>query len=67
VMLAALPGGGLAGLALALAGTWAFGWHMTWQIGKLNIDDPASCLRVFHSNRDAGLLAALFLAIAASL
>ena len=67
VMLAALPGGTLAPLGLALAGTWAFGWHMTWQISKLNIDDPASCLRIFHSNRDAGLLAALFLAIAASL
>ncbi len=67
VMLAALPDRGMAAMGLGLAGVWAFGWHLTWQIGKLDIDDPASCLRVFHSNRDAGLLAALFLAVAATL
>jgi 4-hydroxybenzoate polyprenyltransferase len=71
VMTAALPANpsanSLAALGLGLAGAWAFGWHMTWQMGRLDIDDPASCLRVFHSNRDAGLIAALFLAIAASL
>ena len=67
VMLAALPDRGIAALILGLAGVWAFGWHMTWQLAKLKIDDPASCLRIFHSNRAAGLIAALFLAIAASL
>lgn len=54
-------------LAVALAGVWAFGWHMAWQMQKLDQDDPASCLRVFRSNRDAGLIAALFLAAAALL
>jgi 4-hydroxybenzoate polyprenyltransferase len=48
-----------------LAGVWAMGWHMVWQLRRLDIDDPASCLRVFRSNRDAGLILALFLAIAA--
>ena len=64
-ILAALPGGNPAALAAGLIGAWAFGWHMTWQMRRLDIDDPASCLRVFHSNRDAGLIAALFLAAAA--
>jgi hypothetical protein len=30
------------------------------------MDDAGSCLREFRSNRDAGLLAALFLAVAAA-
>ncbi len=67
VILAALPGRDLMALGLGLTGTWAFGWHLAWQMRRLDIDDPASCLRVFHSNRDAGLLVALFLAIAAAL
>lgn len=52
-------------LALALIGVAAFGQHMTWQLRVLDIDDPASCMRVFRSNRDAGVIPALFLAIAA--
>src|ERR1700704_5529144 len=54
----------LIGLALALAGarwpTWiglaAFAAHLIWQIKRLEISDPALCLRIFKSNRDAGLL-----------
>ncbi|OLE34640.1 MAG: 4-hydroxybenzoate polyprenyltransferase [Alphaproteobacteria bacterium 13_1_20CM_3_64_12] len=54
----------LIGVALALAGTgfpaWiglaAFAAHLVWQIRRLQIDDPALCLRLFKSNRDAGLL-----------
>jgi 4-hydroxybenzoate polyprenyltransferase len=30
--------------------------HFAWQIRRLDIDVPASCLGVFRSNRDAGLL-----------
>lgn len=52
-------------LLIGLAGTWAMGWHMLWQMRRLDIDDPANCLRLFRSNRDAGLIAALFLAAAA--
>src|ERR1700686_4548947 len=54
----------LIGLALALAGArwpaWiglaAFATHLIWQIRRLEISDPALCLRIFKSNRDAGLL-----------
>ncbi|MGH6777943.1 MAG: 4-hydroxybenzoate octaprenyltransferase [Bradyrhizobium sp.] len=54
----------LIGAALALAGVrwlaWlglvAFALHLAWQIGRLDIDDPVLCLRIFKSNRDAGLL-----------
>lgn len=51
-------------MSIGLAGAWALGFHMNWQLGKLNINDTQICLRLFRSNRDAGLLAALFLAIA---
>jgi 4-hydroxybenzoate polyprenyltransferase len=54
----------LIGVALALAGAgfaaWvglvAFAGHLVWQISRLQIGDPAGCLRIFRSNRDAGLL-----------
>jgi 4-hydroxybenzoate polyprenyltransferase len=54
----------LIGLALALAGAgfpaWiglaAFAAHLIWQVKRLQINDPALCLRIFRSNRDAGLL-----------
>jgi 4-hydroxybenzoate polyprenyltransferase len=40
----------------AWAGLTAFAAHLCWQVARLKIDDPALCLRVFKSNRDAGLL-----------
>jgi 4-hydroxybenzoate polyprenyltransferase len=52
---------GLAGM-LAGAGTWfglglaAFAAHLAWQIARLDIHDPALCLRIFKSDRDAGLI-----------
>ncbi len=51
---------------LALAGVWGFGAHLNWQLSQLDIDDPGLCLRLFRSNRDAGLILALFLAAAAA-
>ena len=62
VVMALLPRDSLAALLLGLAGVWAFGWHLTWQLLRLDQDDPDNCLRLFRSNRDAGLLPALFLA-----
>jgi 4-hydroxybenzoate polyprenyltransferase len=44
-----------AGIVFALA-LLAFAGHLAWQIGRLDIDDPANCLAVFKSNRDAGLI-----------
>jgi 4-hydroxybenzoate polyprenyltransferase len=54
----------LIGVALVLAGAgwpaWlgliAFAVHLAWQIRRLDISDPELCLRVFKSNRDAGLV-----------
>jgi 4-hydroxybenzoate polyprenyltransferase len=43
------------GLVLAL-GLVAFAGHLAWQIGRLDINDPALCLALFKSNRDAGLI-----------
>ncbi len=59
-----LPPSGILSTLVALGGVWALGWHMVWQMRRLRVEDPASCLAVFRSNRDAGLIAALFLAAA---
>ncbi|WP_288588091.1 4-hydroxybenzoate octaprenyltransferase [uncultured Methylobacterium sp.] len=40
---------GLAGLAL-------FAGHLAWQVGRLDPRDGAEALRLFRSNRDAGLI-----------
>jgi len=40
--------------AMLLAGA-----HLLWQVKRLDIDDPASCLIVFRSNRETGALMAL--------
>lgn len=50
-------------MSLGLAGAWAMGWHMNWQLSKLDIDDHDRCLKLFRSNRDAGLFVALFFAV----
>jgi len=52
-------------LALGLGGVWALGAHLCWQLTRLDTTDPARCLMLFRSNRDAGLILALFLAGAA--
>jgi 4-hydroxybenzoate polyprenyltransferase len=44
-----------AGFVFAL-GLSAFAAHLFWQIVRIDIDDPDSCLRMFRSNRDAGLI-----------
>ena len=67
ILLALLPTAGMLKLAVALAAPWAVGWHLLWQIRSLDIDDSGLCLRLFRANRDTGLIAALFLAIAAFL
>lgn len=59
-----IPADRVLALTLALAGVWGFGWHMAWLMRRLDMDDPTSCLLVFRSNRDAGLIPALFLAVA---
>jgi 4-hydroxybenzoate polyprenyltransferase len=51
-------------MVLALIGVLGFGAHMVWQLRRLIVDDPASCMVIFRSNRNAGLIVALFLAVA---
>ncbi|HLS59484.1 MAG TPA: 4-hydroxybenzoate octaprenyltransferase [Paracoccaceae bacterium] len=53
--------------AAALAGLAGFALHLGWQIRNLRIDDHARCLALFRSNRDAGLILAGGLALAALL
>ena len=40
----------------AWIGLAVFAVHLGWQVGRLDTSDPALCLRLFKSNRDAGLL-----------
>jgi 4-hydroxybenzoate polyprenyltransferase len=54
----------LIGVAFALAGSGVAAWiglalfavQLGWQVRRLDISDPALCLRVFRSNREAGLI-----------
>jgi 4-hydroxybenzoate polyprenyltransferase len=63
VIAALVPNANILILTVALGGPWAFGWHMVWQMRRLDIKDSTVCLRLFRSNRDAGLIPALFLAL----
>jgi len=47
-----MAGGGL----IFLLGMIAFAAHLAWQVARLDINDPAHCLMLFKSNRDAGLI-----------
>ncbi|MEP9352355.1 4-hydroxybenzoate octaprenyltransferase [Xanthobacter sp. KR7-65] len=40
----------------SVLGLIGFALHLCWQVLRLDIDDPARCLAVFKSNRDAGLI-----------
>ena len=47
-----MAGGGL----IFVLGLVAFAAHLTWQVLRLDINDSAHCLKLFKSNRDAGLI-----------
>ena len=52
---------GIAGLmagggAMFVFGLIGFAAHLAWQVLRLDVRDPAHCLKLFKSNRDAGLL-----------
>jgi 4-hydroxybenzoate polyprenyltransferase len=51
------------GGAMALIGWLAFCGHLAWQVSRIEGADPATALRLFRSNRDAGFI--LFAGIAA--
>ncbi len=63
-VLGAAPRGEILALVLAIGGPWAMGWHMAWQLRRLDLDDNDRLLALFRSNRDAGLLPVLFFAAA---
>ncbi len=52
---------------IALIGLLGFSAHLTWQLRRLDIADPAVCMMLFRSNRDAGLIFAGALLLAALL
>jgi 4-hydroxybenzoate polyprenyltransferase len=47
-----MAGGGF----IFIVGLIAFAAHLAWQVIQIRIDDPAHCLMLFKSNRDAGLI-----------
>jgi len=51
-------------LLVALGGPWAMGWHLTWQLTKLDTSDTQGLLKLFRSNRQAGLIPLPFFALA---
>lgn len=51
-------------LVVALAGPWALGWHLCWQLIRFDPKDGAGLLRLFRANRDAGLIPLPFFAAA---
>jgi 4-hydroxybenzoate polyprenyltransferase len=56
VALMAVAGWGAgAGLVFSI-GLFAFAAQLSWQISRFRIGDPDLCLRLFKSNRDAGLI-----------
>ncbi|MBV0891898.1 4-hydroxybenzoate octaprenyltransferase [Paracoccus sp. Z118] len=57
------PDGVLARLAVTAAAV-GFAAHLAWQLRLFDMHDDAVLLRLFRSNRDAGLIVALFLGIA---
>jgi 4-hydroxybenzoate polyprenyltransferase len=62
VLLIGLAGFSAGAGAVFATGLALFAAHLGWQVRRLDIADPALCLAVFKSNRDAGLV--LFAAIA---
>lgn len=65
VLVALLPRENIPALVIAIAGLWAMGWHLSWQLIQLDINDSDKCMRLFRSNRNAGLIPVLFFAVAA--
>ncbi|MEO0751162.1 MAG: 4-hydroxybenzoate octaprenyltransferase [Pseudomonadota bacterium] len=63
-VLGALNGFGPYAVLVALCGTWAFGWHLQWQLAQFDPEDAAKLIMIFRSNRDAGLLPLPFFAAA---
>ena len=51
-------------LVVALGGPLAMGGHLAWQLHRFDADNNEGLLRIFRSNRDAGLIPLPFFAVA---
>ncbi|WP_299407592.1 4-hydroxybenzoate octaprenyltransferase [uncultured Roseobacter sp.] len=60
VIFTALPQANVMAMVLVLAGPWAMGWHMAWQLRGLDIEDNAKLLQLFRANRDTGMIPLFF-------
>jgi 4-hydroxybenzoate polyprenyltransferase len=56
VVLIGLAGWNAGAGAVFAVGLLAFAAHLAWQIVAIDLADSESCLRMFRSNRDAGLI-----------
>jgi len=56
VLLTGLAGAAAGAGPVFVIGMIFFGAHLGWQVERLDIDDPDLCLKLFKSNRDAGLM-----------
>ncbi|MGI8527754.1 MAG: 4-hydroxybenzoate octaprenyltransferase, partial [Pseudolabrys sp.] len=56
VALIAVAGLMAGGKLVFVFGLTTFAAHLAWQVKRLDIADPALCLRLFKSNRDGGLI-----------
>ena len=63
---AALATGGVGANALAQIGVFVFALHLGGQVGRIALGDPETALRLFRSNRDAGLILFAGLVLAAA-
>ncbi|MCL4146208.1 UNVERIFIED_CONTAM: hypothetical protein GTU68_031088 [Idotea baltica] len=64
VVFAVLPNPSVLALAVAIAGPWAMGWHMAWQLRGLDTNNTGKMLQLFRANRDTGIIPLLFFAAA---
>ena len=64
VIVAVMPRQDPSALIIALLGPWAMGFHLLWQLKTFDSEDMDGLLMLFRSNRNAGLLALPFFAIA---
>jgi 4-hydroxybenzoate polyprenyltransferase len=56
VVLIGLAGWSAGAGVLFSLGLAAFAVHLAWQVWRIDVSDPALCLMLFKSNRDAGLI-----------
>lgn len=64
VIQAALPQHNVLAMTLALAGPWAMGWHMAWQLRGFDAEDSGKMMQLFRANRDTGFIPLILFCIA---